>query len=64
MMAVRATSELDAALSYALSSVKLSDILLKEQREAIKLVYQQRCVAVAANWIWQVRLFSGTSLFV
>ena len=41
MTAVHVTSEFNAALSYALSSVKCGEILLKkEQREAIKLMYQ------------------------
>ena len=37
----RATMAFDAALLYALSSLKQGDIVLKkEQREAIKLLYQ------------------------
>lgn len=40
-MAIRMTSEFDAALLYALSSLKHGDIVLKkEQREAIKLISQ------------------------
>ena len=49
-MAVCTTSELDAALSYTLSSVKCGDILLKkEQREVIKLIGTSNSFAMRAG---------------